>query len=618
MKRTDNETRTQTRRTRNRTETRRNARRSSKSRTQPGALAPAAVRRYFVWVQLLIALVMLVIVARLAYIQLVQHSFYLEKAQQLHTVEVDIHPRRGTIYDRNGQVLAKSVDAKTLYCNPTEIQNPDTTAQELAEILGGTQSTYLERLTKETSFSPLAKQVDPAQAQKVLSKKIAGIYALDDTKRIYPNGAVASQIIGVVDENGDGKTGLELQYNDILKGTNGKVVMERGRGNLPVVNGVQEQRPAQDGTDIVVSIDVALQKRVEEVLAFDAADIGVKDAMSVMMDPRTGEILAACSTPLFNLNDRSVVADDATNLKAVTNAFEPGSTIKTVTASAGIDSGHTYPDKSYFCPSSLSSGDDHVSDYYPRGDIDYTLREILMHSSNVGSVLVEREMGAETFYDYLLKFGFGSKTGVDFPGETAGILHPPADWNAATADNMSFGQGLSVNSIQITNAVATIANSGLKNQPHFLMIKGGQKVNYDAASRIISEKAAHEVGQMMRDTVREGGVKTAQIPGYDVSAKSGTAQIANTNSRGYSDKVAISIVGFAPTDNPKVVLFTIFYGAPGVYTSHTVGTSWTAMMSSALSHLEVPYQNPDEAKKQSASFKDKMARYNSTSSNVGH
>lgn len=593
------------------------SRRSRRQEEQTLALAPKPIRQMFFIIHVVALAVVLLIIGRLAYIQLISHSFYVEQAKDLHVTEYEIPARRGCIYDRNGNVLAKSVEAKTLTCNPQEVSDPEAAAQSLAESLGGKKSDYLDALTAQGSYALIARKIDPGQAQKVLNKKIAGIYAIDDVKRIYPNNAIASQIIGVVDEEGEGKSGLELQYNDVLKGKNGKAVVERGRGDIPAVSGLRENTPAVDGSDIVVSIDVTLQKRCEEVLAHDAAEIGVSHAMSVMMNPHTGEILAACSTPLFNVSDRSVVAPDATNLKAITRAFEPGSTMKTVTASAAIDSQSSQPDKSYYCPAYLQVGDDKVSDYYPRNDVTYTLREILMHSSNVGSVLVEREMGATTFYDYLLKFGFGTPTGVDYPGETPGILHPPSEWNDATADNMSFGQGISVNSMQITSAVATIANGGLKCRPHFLMIKAASATDRTEPEQVISADTARAVAKMMQDTVDEGGVQMARIPGYHVAAKSGTAQIANENGVGYSNKVAISIVGFAPTEDPKVVLFTIYDGAPGVYTSRTVGYSWTAMMSTALSHLEVPYQDEKDAERWSHKFEESLKRYEKEPATVG-
>ena len=339
-------------------------RRSSSQRRAPEAVQGISSNRVFVPVLLFLALA-LIVFARLFYLQVIVAGEYSENAQDARTVAVSVEARRGTIYDRNGNVLAISVDATTVYCNPSEVDNPAYAAQTVSEVLDGKLSDYLQALSQsDLQFAYLAQKIDVEQGdrlkQLVDERGIKGIYFLSDTRRDYPNGQVAGQVVGacevkIDEETGSeyysGISGLEAYYDDILSGTPGRYVAERGKGGIPIRGGVHEDTPVVDGQDIVVSIDITLQGYVEERLAAGVDQMGGEGGSCVIMDAGTGEIYAAASLPYFNPADRSEVEEGATQLKCVTDLFEPGSIFKTVSTLALLETGTMGTDDELYCHS---------------------------------------------------------------------------------------------------------------------------------------------------------------------------------------------------------------------------------------------------------------------------
>lgn len=541
----------------------------------------------------ILALVLLVVVGKLVYLQVIDAQDLSSQAAAHRSNAITIQAKRGTIYDRNGNVLAMSVDCKTIYCNPQQVNDPSEAASVLAENLGGDATDYVDSLMGKGTFSYVKRQVDTdvaASIQKELEEKdIAGVYYLDDTKRVYPYGKTGGQVLGVVGADGDGLSGLEYYYDDILKGTNGEMVLETGGGGVPIAGGnSQVTTEAKDGTDIVVSLDIDIQKTAEETIEKGVDEYDAESGSVMVTDPQTGEILAACSTPLFDITDTSQIEDGALNLKPVSSSFEPGSIFKVITAAIGIENGLVTPDSTFTVPGAVKVGDDWVTDDDGRTQtMDMTLREILRRSSNTGIATVAQDViGEEDFANGVTAFGIGSKTGIDFPGETEGIVKQLNEYDGASLGAMSFGQSLAIPLVQMVKAVGSIANDGELVTPHFLVSKAGKKVSWKAQGRSVSKETADEVTDMMRTVVQEGTAQAAQVDGYDVAGKTGTGEQADEEGGYAESKYVSSLIGFANADDPKVLVYVGLNGTPYLATS-SAAPLFSTIMSEALSDVGV-------------------------------
>ena len=535
---------------------------------------------------LIFAALALIVFFRLFYLQVIVAGEYSEQAEEARLVSIDVDARRGTIYDRNGTVLAISVDATTVYCNPSEVNDAGRAAQLLSETLGGQIADYLGTLTQSNlSFAYLAQKIDVEVAQDLKAKldeaQVKGIYFLDDTRREYPNGQVGGQIIGaceiaVDEESGteyySGISGLEAYYDDILSGTPGRYVAERGQYGVPIPGGVHEDTPAVDGQDIVISLDITLQGYLEERLAQGVADIEGTGGNAVVMDAGTGEIYAAASTPYFNPADRSVVEEGATQLKSVTDLLEPGSIFKSVSAMAILETGTLTPDSELFCPASITADGYTISDAHERGDATFTLRQILDQSSNVGISLATEKMGFEELYNHIVRYNLHSDTGVDYPGEgeegtdVLGMLAPYDQWSAVQAYNVSFGQGVSVTPLQMTRFYGAIVNNGVECVPHFLigMPQSGTTPAYGTTQVIENTDALGDMQSMLKTVVTDGTGAKAAIDGFSVAGKTSTAEIYDEENGGYRKNVYnLAFTGFLADSSSKLVCFVGANEVPG-------------------------------------------------------
>lgn len=423
---------------------------------------------------------------RLVFLQVIVSDQYSAMAEESRTVSFETTPRRGTIYDRNGIVLATSVEATTIYANPVEVTDAAAEAASLASVLGGDAADYRELLsTPSTTFVYIKRQADVDVADKVKELKLDGVYFIADTRREYPNGSIGGQVIGYCNVDGEGITGLELQYNDILSGTPGTYTAERGEQGFPIPGGVKEETPAVNGQDIMVSLDIKLQDTVEQALAEGVKDLETEEGSSIVMDAATGEIYAACSLPYMNPADMSSSQVGSESVKAITQAYEPGSTFKSVSALTILEQGTMGPEDTMFCPSSISADDYDVSDSHERDGETYSLREILNHSSNVGISLATEQAGFDKLYDNIKRFHFTEPTGVDYPGEAAGNVLDFDNWAKITGYNVSFGQGIAVTPLQMARFYSAIANDGTLVTPHFLISKpqSGEVAEWKARRR---------------------------------------------------------------------------------------------------------------------------------------
>lgn len=531
--------------------------------------------------------IMLLFAARIAYLTLIAGPANAEKALETRTVSFELTAKRGTIYDREGRVLAMSVDAKTIYCNPSEVEDARDDAQRIAQVLGGKSEDYLDALTADkTSFAYLARRVDVDAAEKVDALGLAGVYLIDDTKRVYPNNEVAGQLVGMVDVDGNGLSGLELYYDDILRGEDGKLSAERGMNGYPIAGGNYDVTPAKNGRDIVVSIDVEMQEYLQQRLSEQVEALSGKRGNALLYDAGTGEILAAAGTPYLNPNDRTHIEEGATELGAVSGAYEPGSIFKVVTMAAILEAGTYAPSSEIFCPAALAADEYWVTDEAERGDETMSLTQILARSSNVGTSLAASKLGFGPLYSAIVRYRLNELTGVDFPGEASGYLSDWQDWSTIQAYNVSFGQGVTVTPLQMARFYGALLDEGYERTPHFLLSIPGERdeIDYERTKVIDNTAMIDELIPMMKEVVASGTGKTAQIEGFEPAGKTGTAEIASPDGGYLAGENNISFVGFLPDSTSKLVCFVGVTEVPG---DNITTPAFKDIMTFAINHYRI-------------------------------
>ena len=516
-------------------------------------------------VLIILAIPLFAMFAKLVDYDIVNVDRYTALANERRVVESTLYAKRGTIYDRTGNILATSVECHNVFLNPNAVEDDQAVIDAFEDILNIDPKETRKMLSQDTTFTYVRHKVDEVDCDKLRALHIVGIDFEPTVKRVYPYGNLCAQVLGVVGVDNQGLTGLELYYNDILSGVDGTFARELGRDGSYIAGGSYELLPAVDGTDIVLSIDANLQEIAETELKAAVERSESEYGSVCLIDPRNGEILAAASYPTFDPSDLSTAASADLNLRLVTDSYEPGSTFKPFTASIALDSGSMTDSTSIEVPPMLLVGDDEVTDVDKRDwRMDMDLREILRRSSNTGIALVGQSAGQDTFASYIDAFGFGTPMGIDFPGEISGFVTQRADYNGATVGAMSFGQAVSVPPIQIIRAMTAIANDGTMTTPHFLISAGENKANWSKLDvHVISESTADQVADYMQTVVDEGTGSAGHIDGYALSGKTGTAQIAN-DAGGYAeDAYFASFIGFGPTPEPCVMGYINLCGTLG-------------------------------------------------------
>ncbi|MDO4851583.1 MAG: penicillin-binding protein 2 [Actinomycetota bacterium] len=593
------------------------------------------------WVWTFFIALAALLLLRLFYVQVIRHGSYSESASYQHSGKTLTLPaRRGTIYDRNGTVLATTVECRTISADPSQIDDVQDAVDKLAPLLveadgiplnddsdGAITSpvptptptptpedgedgeetpsptpTPVDRETaiaskreelfglladKESRFCYVKRQCDLEIAEQIMELDIKGLVFTPDYKRVFPNGATAVQVVGLLNSDGEALSGLEAQYDDVLRGTDGSRQVETVHGSdVPIEGGKAEQVDPVDGHDIVCTIDLELQRHAEQCLADYVETCGAEGGNVVLYDAATGEIYACASAPLPDPGDVRNSDDVTKRCTAVTYAFEPGSTFKAVTAAAALNEDKVEIDTMFDVPSELPVYDVIIRDDDTHGDLHISLTQIIERSSNIGIDLVERTIGDETFYNYMKAFGFGESCGVDFPGEATGLLAEPSQWNGVTGQNLPFGQGLSANSLQMARAFGVFANEGVMCTPHFLLSKPGSDETIDwPTSQPVSAQTAEEVTYMLEQVVANGTGKTAKVYGYTAAGKTATAQYLDEETGTYTkSKSNVGFIGYLPNTSSKLVCSVSIYNAgPG-----TKGT-WTfsQVMSYVAKHMKL-------------------------------
>jgi cell division protein FtsI (penicillin-binding protein 3) len=545
------------------------------------------------------ALVFAAMLARAVWLQGVQAAHLSALAKSQHQETQTIPAGRGTIFDRTGVQLALGEQMTTVYADPYLVRNPRAIALAAHDAFGVDPNTLLPQLlNKKSRFVYVKRFADPAVAAKFLARHFLGVESYPEELRTYPQGGVAAQVLGYAGIDGHGLGGLELQYDRKLAGRIGKQTIVRDPTGRTI--DVISSRPARQGADLFTTIDHTIQAQAEKVLRETVSRWGAKDASAVVLDPATGEVLAMAQTPGYNGNNTSNVARSAPGLlrnRAVTDTYEPGSTFKLVTITGALTDHLVTPSTRFTLPYLFRYGtcaQCTVHDAEPRGTVYYSVSQILEYSSNVGAVTLAEKLGPQRLADWVKKFGFGSTTGIDFPGESPGFVLPLDQWSDPTIGNVPIGQGIAVTPIQMAAVYAAVANGGVWIEPHLVDRVGGHAPQKWAHRRLMSPAVDREVKKMLTGVVSvQGGTGTeAAIPGYTVAGKTGTAQVPTAHGYSTTDYTA-SFVGMVPASHPRLVVLVKVNAPRGsIFGGVVAAPAFAAIAKFDLQYLEVPPDAP--------------------------
>lgn len=494
---------------------------------------------------------------RLIFLQIIVSAEYTANATEIRTINFPTSAHRGTIYDRNGTVLAVSVDSMSIYCNPVEVTNADYEARKLAEVLDGEKDEYKALLESDNrTFVYIVRKIDVVKAEQVKKFQLDGIYFIEESRREYPYGSIGGQIIGAVDIDGNGICGLEKQYDQILRGKDGIYSAERGEHGTPIPGGVHLDQAAVDGEDIMISLDIKMQDAAEKALEEGLKNNKPKKGSAVVMDSETGDIYAMCSYPYLNPADlkNSYIGSD--RVTPIVQSFEPGSVFKAFSTLSVLQEGALSPDDVLFVPSEIQADEYTITDAHERPDREMSFNEILNVSSNVGISVALDKINAEKLYQNLKSLKFSEPTGVDFPGEDPGTMLDIKKWPKVVYYNIGFGQGMTATPLQIVRAYGAIANNGEITKPHFLIAKTqtNEWIEYGTERVLTDVDSIKTLREMLRGVVTSGTGKMADIPGYEVVGKTSTAQIAEDG--GYAeDRWNLCFTGFIANSSSPLVCF---------------------------------------------------------------
>lgn len=527
------------------------------------------VQRRILFLLLMLLGAVVLLGGRLAYLQLWQNEFYQAKALEQRLQRIPIEGLRGGIYDRNGVPLAVSVSAHTVYAIPAEVEDAEATAQKLAAILSLDEEFILQRLQKHSAVEWLKKKITDEDARAVITARLPGIGVVPSSTRIYPYGSVAPQVLGFVGIDNQGLEGLELYYDDFLRGTPGETIFERDAQGRALEDGVRGYLPGQRGGDLILTIDIFIQRIAEEEVRRATLETGSRLGLILVSDPQTGEILATAIYPSFDLeNFADYPAANRKNI-AVTDTYEPGSTFKAVTAALALEEGVATLQSGFFDPGYIRVSGWNVRCWNRGGHGPQSFVETMQNSCNPYYAKLAIDLGPERFYDGLVRFNLGHKTGIDFPGEMAGILRAPSpSIPLVTWANMGFGQGLTVTPVQLLACFGAIANKGIYTPLHYVKElvteEGSFPPDIPEARQVIAAEIAETTTYVLRMAVERGSGKRAEVPGYDVAGKTGTAQLVEHGRYSHS-KMVTSFAGFAPKDDPKMAALLVLWEPQGAF-----------------------------------------------------
>lgn len=504
----------------------------------------------------------IIIGVKAMYLQVFRGSWLSQKAADQYEVSFKSSGKRGTIFDRNLREMAVSIDVTSIAAHPSQIEHPKSAARSLSKALKIDRKALAKKLNSKKKFVWIKRKVTPKEAEAVKKLNMEGLDFILEHKRFFPNKTLAAQLIGFTDIDDHGLEGIEFNYDDDLSGDMFQYTVLRdahGRGfEAENMTGLSSA-----GKNLVLTVDSTIQYIAEKALAETVKEFSAKSGMAIVMVPKTGAILALAQVPLFNPNALKRSHRKFWRNRIITDPFEPGSTMKIFSAAAAIESGSSSPSSIFFCENGAYKMGRHViHDTHEHGWL--SLQQIIKYSSNIGAIKFSAIMGHEYLSRTLQNFGFGSKTGIDCPGETAGSLPPFRRWTKVDAGTISFGQGVSVSALQLIVATSAVANKGILMKPYVVQAitdHNGRLIESFGPRRIrrvISEKTAGTLSRIMQTVITEGGTGVnAALEGYSVCGKTGTAQKIDENGRYSYEKYVASFVGFAPVENPKIAVLVV-------------------------------------------------------------
>ncbi len=500
---------------------------------------------------------------RLFYIQIIQHQHLTTLALKQQERTIQIQPARGNIYDRNGQPLALNRQVTSFFAVPSAVTQPAQTARVLSSLLGMSSRRLLRRFKSRKAFVWIKRKVSDDVAARVKKLKLAGIKSLKETKRVYPEGSLASHVLGFVGLDNQGLAGIELAYDRMIRGGEGWIRINRDAKGRQVPASARVYKAPEPGKDIYLTIDKVVQHIAEEALDQGMEKCQAKHGSVVVVKPSTGEILAMANKPDFDPNHFNQYSLAARRNRAITDVYEPGSTFKIITAAAALEEGVLSENAIIDCGE--GKGVFHgtvIRDHEPHGKL--TFRDVIVYSSNVGAVKIGMRLGGDKLYNYVRHFGFGKPTGIEMPGEAEGLLQPPRAWKTWKAITTPFGQGVAVTTLQMAMAVAAVANNGRLMRPRLVEeIRGSDghvvlNVKPESRRQVISAATAGKLRSFLCDVVIRGTGKDAAIPHYQVAGKTGTAQKPKKHGYGYDPVHHVgSFIGFFPAGQPQVLVSVV-------------------------------------------------------------
>ncbi|MFQ5866425.1 MAG: peptidoglycan D,D-transpeptidase FtsI family protein [bacterium] len=544
---------------------------------------------------LVVILTLIVLEIRLYYIQIISHHRYKRMADKQSILVRQYEFKRGTIYDRNGKELAIEFEVSSVYAIPSSISNPEETARKLAPLLDLSEKAICRKLETSNSFVWLRRKVDTEIAEKIKNLHLKGIEFMSEGKRFYPENELASQVIGLAGLDNQGLSGIENSFDTILRGKNKKTIGTKDGFGREVIAAGTAYPSEVSGYGVVTTIDRVIQYIAEVELRKAYEETKAKLATIIVQDPQTGEILALASFPSFNGNKSFPEKYKYLKIPAISNIFEPGSTFKPIVAVALLEENLVTLEDLFYCENGV-----YVLNGFPVRDHEgegwLTFVQVLEKSSNIGMVKAGQLLGKNRLYQYVRDFGFGNYTGIRLPGETPGILKKPKDWSEISLSRLSFGQGVGVTAIQLISAFSCLANGGVLMEPmianRIIDSKGKVVTEFHPCPvrRVISSKTAQTLTDILCGIVENGTGKEAEIVGYRVAGKTGTAQKFDPATGKYSKTNYIaSFVGYLPADRPRITILVLLDEPQGFYWGGSVAAPVFARVGlRIMHHLGVP------------------------------
>jgi cell division protein FtsI (penicillin-binding protein 3) len=557
----------------------------------------AAVNRRIVVLAVAFVALLGATVVRAVWIQAVKGPEYAAMAARQHRETVVVPAPRGAILDHDGRPLALGKQTITVYANPKQVGKPRELALAAGHVLGADPE-ILYPLLKDRSrgFVYVARKVDPEKAEKLDKRGFAGVGFYPEELRFYPQGPVASQVLGYAGLDNKGLEGLERSFEKVLAGKSGSQTIVKdpfGRA-LDVV----ETKAETPGRSIRLTLDDQVQANAETVLQDTVRQWGARAASAIVMDPHTGDVLAMATAPRFNANKFGVTRADRRRNRAVTDTYEPGSTFKLVTIAAALEEGTVTPRTSFLLKPTIRVADRTIHESHSRGTERLNVRQIIEQSSNVGTITIAQRLGEGQLAHWIDRFGFGKRTGVDFPGESPGFALPLDQWSGSTIGTVPIGLGIAVTPVQMARAYSAIANGGVLVTPRLVDRVGGETVQASARKRVISRRVSKQMLDMLRGVVLEGTGTRAAIPGYTVAGKTGTAAKIDPNGQYSKSRYVASFVGLVPATNPRLVVMVMVDEPHGdIYGGVVAAPAFAEIARFNLQYFEIPPDAPKTASK---------------------